>query len=177
MSNQAAGLPLNQKKSGKVQQIAPRLRLFRAVKVMELTCHNLAVSYTNRISRFTSDVFRASGSPCTGGGNDGFVRGFVLRLPRCSCGALQSASPNNHHRLTIINCIPRAELQLKHSPVIQALIISVTESLYSQKHKYNEKNISQSFLCHQHKTIGVITVLKGFGERKQRQPKNWSNKL
>lgn len=123
----------------------PRLRLFRAVKVMELTCHNLAVSYTNRISRFY--LWRA---PCIGftayrRRDDGFVRGFVLRLPRCSCGALQSASPNNRHRLAIISCIPRAELRLKHSPVIQALIISVTVSLSGQKYYYNEKKYSTIF--------------------------------
>lgn len=43
----------------------PCLRLFRAVKVMELTCHNLTVSYMNKINRATSEMLYASSSSCT----------------------------------------------------------------------------------------------------------------
>lgn len=43
----------------------PCLRLFRVVKVMELTCHNLSVSYMNRINQVTSDMFYTSNSPRT----------------------------------------------------------------------------------------------------------------
>lgn len=164
-------------KAWKCAADCPRLRLFRAVKVMELTCHNLAVSYTNRISRFTSDVFRASGSPRTGGGTTASSAGscydsHVVAAVRCSRPGqtITIGSPSSA-------AFPEQSEQLKHSPVIQALIISVTESLYSQKYNYNEKNIPQFFLCQQHKTIGVTTVSKGFGEGKQCQPKNWSNEL
>lgn len=43
----------------------PRLRWFCVVKVMELTCHNLAGSCSNRISGATSDMFYALSSPRT----------------------------------------------------------------------------------------------------------------
>lgn len=54
MSNQTA---FETEKDWKTAADCPCLRLFRAVKVMELTCLNLAVSYTNRINRVTSDIF------------------------------------------------------------------------------------------------------------------------
>lgn len=146
----------------------PHLRLFRAVRVMELTRHNLAVSYTNRISylwhvlciEFTAYQWR----------NDSFVCGFVLRLPRCGCGALQSASPNIlRHQLH-----SQSRALAKTQPSYSGINHQCDRESLQPKMQLQWKNIPQSFQCHQHNTIGVM---KGFGERKQWQPKNCSNKL